>query len=151
MIARFWGYGVIRSDRKKLKGEYKQTPRRMGVYQVRNLGNDKVLIGVSLNLQGMLNRQQFQLRAGGHPNRELQNDWNRQGADAFMFEILDEITPRDEPGYDPRPDLIFLEDLWLEKLQPFGARGYNEPKKTREERLRMIARNRLEERVKSER
>ena len=39
-------------------------------------------------------------------------------------------------------DLETLEDLWLEKLEPFGDNGYNERKLTREERLRMIAANR---------
>jgi hypothetical protein len=34
-----------------------------------------------------------------------------------------------------------LEDLWLEKLEPYGEKGYNERKLSREERLRMIAAN----------
>ena len=33
-------------------------------------------------------------------------------------------------------------DLWLEKLEPYDLKGYNVRKKTREERLRMIAANR---------
>jgi hypothetical protein len=43
--------------------------------------------------------------------------------------------------------LEVLEDLWLEKLEPYGERGYNERKKTSEERLRMIAANRLKNAV----
>jgi hypothetical protein len=38
--------------------------------------------------------------------------------------------------------LAFLEELWLEKSQPYGDRGYNEKKKGREEMLRLIAQNR---------
>ena len=35
--------------------------------------------------------------------------------------------------------------FWLEKLQPFGDRGYNEPKLSRDEKLRRIAAKRLSE------
>jgi hypothetical protein len=52
------------------------------------------------------------------------------------------LFPRENPDYDYKSDLEVLEDLWLEKLEPYGDKGYNERKKTREERLRMIAANR---------
>ena len=68
--------------------------------------------------------------------------WREFGADKFAFEILDELTPQADPAHDYRADLAFLEELWLEQLQPYGERGYNEKKKDKEERLRMIARNR---------
>lgn len=77
---------------------------------------------------------------GNHPNGALQADWNEFGAESFAFEILDEVTPRE--GRDYREELTFLEELWLENSQPYGERGYNEKKKGREERLRMIARSR---------
>jgi hypothetical protein len=32
-----------------------------------------------------------------------------------------------------------MEKMWLEKLEPYGERGYNEKKLTREERLKRIA------------
>ena len=111
----------------------------MGIWQVRNLANDRVLIGASPNLPGIINRLQFQLQMGSHQNAELQADWNEYGSDNFAFEILDELTPNADPQHDHRADLTFLEELWLEKLQPYDARGYNERKKSREERLRMIA------------
>jgi len=60
------------------------------------------------------------------------------GTGKFEFEILEEIVQDLAPGHNYASDLEALEDLWLEKLQPYGARGYNEKKKTRDERLRMI-------------
>lgn len=130
--------------KKKLKEEYKQKGDPMGVYQIRNTVNDKVLIGASLNLTGILNRHKFGLQMGNHQNRTLQAEWNEFGAESFAFEILDELTPTEAPGRDYREDLASLEELWLEKLQPYGDRGYNEKKMGREERLRMIALNRAE-------
>lgn len=116
----------------------------MGVYQIRNTVNDKIFIGVSQDLPGILNRQEFALKSGVHTNKKLQEDWNEFGGKNFVFEILDEIMPVDNPNYDVKADLKYFEELWLEKLQPYGTRGYNEKKKTREERLKMIADNRLD-------
>lgn len=130
-------------NKKDLKREYKQNLRPMGVFQIRNTVNEKVFIGSTLNLPGIFNRHEFQLKMGGHPNKILQADWNEFGAENFEFEILEEVFPRENPDYDYAADLEVLEDLWLEKLEPYGERGYNERKKTREERLRMIAASRL--------
>lgn len=130
-------------DKKDLKREYKQTTRPMGVYQIRNLTNGKVLVGSSLNLSGIFNRHEFQLKMNGHPNKLLQAEWNESGSEDFAFEILEELLSRESSDYDYKADLTCLEGLWLEKLEPFGDRGYNEVKKTRFERLKMIAGNRL--------
>jgi len=126
-------------NKKDLKREYKEKTPPMGVFQIRNLGNDKVFIGSSLNLNGIFNRHRFALNAGSHQNKALQKDWNELGADQFAFEILEELEPR--ANLDNKGELAFLEDLWLEKAEPYGERGYNAPKMTREERLRMIAAN----------
>jgi len=134
------------SDKKKeLKREYKLNHRPMGVYQIRNIVNEKVLIGSSLNLPGIFNRHKSQLKMGNHPNRALQAEWNEFGDESFAFEILDELTPKE--GRDHREELTFLEELWLENSQPYGDRGYNEKKKGREEMLRQIAQNRQSDRT----
>lgn len=101
----------------------------MGVFQIRNIANGKRLIGANRNLPGVFNRESFVLRSGSHRNRPLQDDWNAFGAEAFVFEVLEELTPLDAPGYDPSEDLAFLEQEWLEKAQPFGERGYNKRKR----------------------
>lgn len=129
-------------DKKQAKLDYKLGRRQMGVFQIRNLSNEKVFIASSLNVPGFINRLKFQLNANAHPSKSLQKDWNELGSESFVFEILEEVFPREQPDYDYKADLEFLEDLWLEKAQPYGDNGYNEKKKTREERLQMIAANR---------
>jgi hypothetical protein len=111
-------------DRKAQTRAYKESPRPMGVFRVRNTLNGRWLIGASVDLPAMLNRQRFQLGAGGHPDRALQRDWIESGADAFVFETLDTLAPPDDPDYDPAVDLRMLEQLWLEKLGRPGERGY---------------------------
>jgi hypothetical protein len=129
-------------DKKAAKLAYKASRRPMGVFQIRNTANEKVFVGSTVDLSAMFNRIRFQLYAGAHPNKALEADWMRYGTGKFEFEILEEVFPREDVNYDYAADLETLEDLWLEKLQPYGERGYNEPKKTREERLQMIRQNR---------
>lgn len=130
-------------NKKDLKREYKETLRPMGVFQIRNQMSGKIFIGSTMNLAGIFNRYKFQLKAGVHQIKSLQADWDELGAENFAFEILEEVFPRENPDYDYAADLEVLEDLWLEKLEPYNEQGYNERKKTREERLRMIAAKRL--------
>lgn len=134
-------------DRKAAKLEYKLAHRSMGVFLIRNLTNEWVLVASGLNLSEAMNWSRSQLLAGNHPNRKLQQDRNELGPEKFEFEILEEVPPRSDPGYDHAADVAFLEDLWLEKLEPYGDLGYNVRKKTRAERLRMIAANRKTDRI----
>ena len=111
--------------RKELNREYQERPKPAGIFQVKNTVNGKVLLGSSLNLDGALNGHQFMLKIGSHRNKELLADWNEYGADKFVFEILEEVRVRDDPNFNLGDELTLLEMIWLEKLQPFGEKGYN--------------------------
>jgi hypothetical protein len=111
--------------KKDIKQEYKQKKFRMGVFQIRNLANGKVFISSSVNLDAIWNRHKFQLEMGSHPNKELQKDWNDTGADNFIYEIMDEIKVSEDPATDNTKETGILEELVIEKLQPFGDKGYN--------------------------
>ena len=118
------------SDRKTLKQEYKDTPKPMGIYRILNRSNGKCLVGRSVNIPGLFNRERFMLKLGDHRNLPLQEDWKRFGADAFTFEVLEDLeAPDDSPDHNPKEDLVALEELWIEKLSPFGDKGYNKPPK----------------------
>jgi GIY-YIG catalytic domain len=135
----------MNTKQKALKQQYRETPRPRGIFQIRNLTNERVFIGKSTDLPGILNRHRFALQTGKHTNPALQSDWNALGADNFAFEILDELSAREATEEELRADLAFLENCWLDQLQPFGERGYNEVPMNREERLQMIMRNRQNE------
>jgi hypothetical protein len=132
-------------DKKRLKKEYRETPRQMGVFLIRNIANDKVFLGAGLDLVGTMNRHKFQLTNGSHPNARLQSDWNEVGSRNFAFEIIDQITPLDDPAFDSKAELEFMEKLWLQELQPFDGRGYNQRKLSRGEMLARIAADRSDE------
>jgi hypothetical protein len=107
----------MQPDKKKLKRDYQQDRRPGGVFQIRNLANEKVLVVAGLEVQGLINRHRFSLEMGGHQNTALQADWKEFGGQGFAFEILDQILPRADPNSNLRADLTALKELWLEKLQ----------------------------------
>jgi hypothetical protein len=116
-------------DRKALKRQYLETPRPMGVCRLVNTTNGKCLVEASRNLDAVFNRHRVELRVRSHRNKELQADWDEFGEDAFTFEILETLEPLSDPDNDPREDLAFLEEHWLNELQPYGDKGYNRPPK----------------------
>jgi len=115
-------------DKKELKKQYKQTVQPMGIYQIKNLMNGKILLGFAKNLPGKLNSVKFQLEHGSFPNRDLQKDFQDLGEKNFSFEAIDYLDPKEDTTYDYSKDLSVLEEMWIEKLQPFDERGYNKRK-----------------------
>ena len=112
-------------NRKSIIRAYKETRRPMGIYRIHNTRDDRSLIGRSVDLPAILNRERVSLRFGMHSNATLQADWNALGPDAFVFEVLDTLEPpKDQPDYDPTDDLRVLEGMWLDRLQPFNEGGY---------------------------
>lgn len=135
--SRYWlksksnGVEVEDMDRRKeLKQQYKEMKTEGGVYQIRNTKNQKVFVAATPNFK-TINGRKTMLRAGGHKNRALQDEWNQFGADAFVFEVLEVLEEKEEGYFDKADELKKLEKKWLDQLQPFGERGYNQPKKER--------------------
>jgi hypothetical protein len=113
-------------NRREMTKGYKNSPRPMGIVQVRNIRNNRVYITASANTTGTINSIRFQLRMGTFlPSAGLTQDWKELGEENFVVEVLDELKPVDDPAYDYRDDLKALEAMWLEKLKPYGLRGYH--------------------------
>jgi hypothetical protein len=119
-------------SRKELIREYKERRKPAGVFMVKNTVNGKILLGSSLNLEGPLNSHRFMLRNGKHSNEALQRDWLAFGEDSFTFAVLETVAESDNPGFNIEEELMLLEEIWLERLKPFGERGYNKDEKIRQ-------------------
>ncbi|EGW40062.1 DUF2087 domain-containing protein [Desulfosporosinus sp. OT] len=116
---------AITMDRKEeLKRQYKETKIEAGVYQIRNTKNEKIFIESTLNLK-TINGKRFTLETGTYQNKQLQIEWNEFGAEAFVFEILEILETPEEGYFDAKDALKKLKEKWLDKLQPYGERGYN--------------------------
>jgi group I intron endonuclease len=119
------------ATKKEMKEQYKRMKFPMGVFQIRNIANGKIFIGSSMNLDAIWNRHKFQLTMGGHANKELQDDWNKLGEDNFEFEILEALKESEDPAIDNKKEVEILEEMIIEKLQPFEEKGYNKRKEVR--------------------
>ncbi|MCU7499487.1 MAG: DUF2087 domain-containing protein [Ignavibacteria bacterium] len=125
------------SKRKEIIRDYKEKDRpTMGVYQLRNLKNGKIFLGSGKNLEAKRNLHMVALKEWGlHEIKELQEAWNELGEKGVAFEILDVLEPKkDAPvNYNYAKDIAFLEEMWLEKLQPYDDKGYNKRKIKKEQ------------------
>jgi group I intron endonuclease len=122
----------VMKTRQDIIREYKERKKPAGIFQVKNTANGKFLLGSSLNLEGPLNSHKFMLTIGKHRNEALQKDWNEFGGDKFVFEILEVVKVKDDPDFSIEDELTLLEQIWIEKLQPFGEHGYNNEPKIRQ-------------------
>ncbi|MNF95089.1 hypothetical protein D3C84_778270 [compost metagenome] len=124
-----------KQKKKELATNYTQTFRAMGVYQIRNTKNGKIYVNGSMDLDGMKNRLDFCKQMNTNTFNELKEDWATFGGACFEFEVLDRIEPREEIVVDAtdtksyRAEVDALLELWLEKLEPYGDKGYNKRKR----------------------
>ena len=112
-------------DKKQAIFEYKQTEIPMGIYLMRNNINGKIFVNKSPNLNAIKNRDKMTLSAGLHMNKKLQKDWTEFGEDNFSYEILEELDQKEETAVSVKDRLKKMEQKWLEKLEPYGDKGYN--------------------------
>lgn len=115
-------------DRKKeLKQQFKEIKIEAGIFQIKNIKNDKVFIGSTRNFK-TLNGTKFSLENGSYSNKMLQKEWSEYGKDAFEIEILEILKAKDDPYYNEKEELEKLEEKWLNQLQPYGEHGYHQEK-----------------------
>lgn len=111
---------------KEMKQKYKQNPPRGGVYQIKNLVNGKVFIGSSTSVEAKIRARQFEMKMGGtNFIKDLQADLQEFGFENFTFEVLEYLDPDENSLAVDRQELSLLEAIWLEKMQPYGDKGYN--------------------------
>lgn len=115
---------MLMDHKKEIKRQFKESKSVAGVYQIKNIQNQKVFLGSTLNLK-TLNGKTFQLEMGSYPNKALQKEWTEFGKEAFVVEVLEELKPKEDDYTAPADALKKLEEKWLDKLQPYGDRGYN--------------------------
>jgi hypothetical protein len=110
--------------RKEIKEEYKQMKFSMGVFQVKNLSNNKVFIDNSVDMNAKWNRHKTELRFGNHKNRELQKDWSEQGEDNFVFEVLSELKQDESKAVNYPKELKLLQQMIIDEMNISGEQKY---------------------------
>lgn len=111
-------------SKRTLRQAYKLEERPAGIFRITNTVTGKVLLGSSMNLDGPLNRLEFELKYGSHRNLALQRDFDLYGRESFLFEIVDVVRPSDDPDFDTERALETLELRYKDGLDRSNC--YNE-------------------------
>ncbi|WP_028543812.1 GIY-YIG nuclease family protein [Paenibacillus taiwanensis] len=112
-----------REELKQFAREYAKTHRKMGIYQVRNKVTGYQIIGSSMDLEKVWNKESFTLKMNGHVNRGLQKEWNTYGEESFEIEFLELIEPEEEWITSDQERVKYklmlqkLLETWTERLQ----------------------------------
>jgi group I intron endonuclease len=91
-------------------------PTASGIYKITCLVSKRIYIGSANNLYDRKRSHFNALRRNEHGNPYLQRAWNKYGEQAFTFEVLELVLPI---------SLTAREQYWLNKLKPFGRKGFN--------------------------
>lgn len=104
--------------------------KESGIYQIRNIINDKIYIGKSINLINRKSQHFLNLRKNTHKNFKLQGSVNKHGIDNFVFEILekcDDIDTKEinyinkfntcKTGYNISSAVQHMSEKWITKLK----------------------------------
>lgn len=88
----------------------------MGVFQVKNKINGKVLIEGTIDIAARWNRHQMELKLGSHRKKEFQKDWNEFKAENFSFKILTELKYNEEGSGDYAEEVKLLEEMLISEM-----------------------------------
>ena len=105
-----------------------------GIYQIKNIENDKIYIGSSTNIECRWADHKKGLNGNYHKNKHLQNSWDKYGKDAFEFTVIYTVDKLDE--------LIAHEQWCLDvmfpeyNIAPFANSGFRGRTHTKKSKLK---------------
>jgi group I intron endonuclease len=86
-----------------------------GIYYIKNNINNKMYIGLSIDVEARIRRHMKDLKVGVHPNVYLQRAWTKYGNENFEFGILEECD---------KSKLADKEICWIAYYDSYNS-GYN--------------------------
>jgi group I intron endonuclease len=88
-----------------------------GIYMIKNLTNEKIYIGQSVDIQKRFWDHKRELKYKTHRNSYIQRSWDKYGENNFLFEIIEEY---------PRELLNERETYWIKFYKSNNStHGYN--------------------------
>jgi group I intron endonuclease len=90
--------------------EHRHIPKSPGIYAIINIHNGHFYIGSAVSLARRKSEHFKNLEAGKHNNPRLQNAYNRDGTNAFLFVIVEYV--------DHAEDLVSREQHYIDNLSP---------------------------------
>ena len=105
---------------KQYKKEYREN-LPAGIYKVTNTKTGTIYIGQSTSYPRRWHHHKHHLRTNKHKNKQLQEDYNTYGEEAFVFEVIEEL-----PCDTSRDVLLEKERAQIKKHLNEGKKLYNE-------------------------
>ena len=103
--------------KKEILAKYKEREIIGGVYAIKNILNNKMLLEAAADLQASKNRFEFSQQTGSCVYVKLQNDWNKQGSGQFVFEVMEELKKGETQTVEEfKADIDTLKKIWIDKL-----------------------------------
>lgn len=88
-----------------------------GIYVSRCLVTNKVYVGSALNIRIRIRTHKKELSSNKHGNPHFQYAWNKHGAEAFEWSLLEKCE---------KEDLLVREQAWIDQLRASTPKfGYN--------------------------
>jgi hypothetical protein len=108
---------VTIENRKDMINAYKTKKDIGGICKITNTINGKILLFAAPNLAGAKNRFDFACKTNSCYQIELTKDWQKYGAEAFCFEVKEELEKLPEQtNKEFRSDLKELLLMWQENI-----------------------------------
>lgn len=99
-------------------GSLGEIPNKSGIYKIVNTVNDKLYVGSSVNMRHRCRNHALYLSRSTHANTVLQNAWNKYGAEAFIFDVVELVSDKDA--------LLAREQFYIDTMESSrDLRGYN--------------------------
>ena len=76
-----------------------------GIYKIINIINNHFYVGSAVDLKRRKSRHFSELRNNRHNNKHLQAAWNKYGAAAFIFVVVEEV--------ESSVNVLDIENTWL--------------------------------------
>jgi len=106
-----------------------------GIYIITNIYTKRFYIGSAVNLVKRYNNHKSDLRKNRHPNKKLQNGYNKYGEGCFEYKVLE---------YCPVNKLIINEQQYIDQLKPWYNIKQKPNSETTKLRKSKYAKNRSE-------
>lgn len=90
-------------------------PVQQGIYLIKNITNGKVYVGSAVNIDRRWSEHLTSLKKNKHHSPKLQNSFNKHGADAFEFNVIQ---------FCKKEELIINEQFWMDHFDSYN-KGYN--------------------------
>ena len=90
---------------------------RSGIYRITNRVSGGIYVGSAKATNRRITTHKVALNAGKHKNQKLQRAWDKYGADAFVFEVIEHV--------DDLNALVKREQHWIDHYKAAETVMYN--------------------------